>query len=186
MRMRHSTAGTGLRNPSRISVALAIGLMLAIVGAAAAILPPVARLETEVGLGWLFWLRGARPPPPEVVVISIDHESSTRLGLPEIPRKWPRGLHGRLIKQLNARGIRAIAFDVNFTQGRDPAENARFARAMRAAGNVVLFEYLRQMPPLTAWGSNAREKLVEPTRALARAAAGLAPFPLPDASTGVS
>jgi len=51
---------------------------------------------------------------------------------------------------------------------------------------VVLFEYLRQMPPLAGWDSRFREKLIETKRALAQAAAALAPFPLPDVPAEVS
>ena len=42
------------------------------------------------GLGWLFAMRGPRPPPPTTVVVSLDRESAERLGLPEKISDWPR------------------------------------------------------------------------------------------------
>lgn len=188
--MRHASTGTGLRNPARTSFALAVGFALALAGVIAATLPPIMRLETQVGLGWLFLLRGARPAPPEVVIVSIDHESSQHLGLPNIPGKWPRSLHARLIEQLTARGARAIVFDVNFAEARDSAQDAQLADAMRAADNVVLFEHLDLDPPSPAadpsFGAMSLETRVPPIDLLARAAAGLAPFPLPKVPARVS
>jgi adenylate cyclase len=171
-------------------MAIAVGVSLALIGAAAASLPLTARLETQVGLGWLFALRGPRPAPLDVIVVSIDHESSRRLHLPNVPRKWPRGLHARLIERLNARGVRAIAFDVNFVDPGDPIQDAKLARAMRKAGNVLLFEYLRRVSALGMAGEDmadlALERRVPPVAPLAKAAAGLAPFPLPKVSARVS
>ncbi|HEX2237508.1 MAG TPA: adenylate/guanylate cyclase domain-containing protein [Gammaproteobacteria bacterium] len=186
--MRHKTIGTGFYNSPRAAAALAIGLALALAGIVATSLPAIARLETQIGLGWLFLLQGPRPAPSDVVVISMDHQSSRRLGLPNVPREWPRTLHARLVEQLMARGVRTIAFDVNFAEARDSIQDAHFASAMRKAGNVLLFAYLRQMPPISSHGLGPIrvETLVPPTEELAQAAAGLAPFPLPVVPTRVS
>ena len=67
--------------------ALVLGLSVGLLGVLASVLPPVVALEENVGLDWLFRLRGPRPAPPEVVVVSIDLESSERLGLPRNPEK---------------------------------------------------------------------------------------------------
>ena len=69
-----------------------LGLILLIAGSAIVLAStPFGRwLEEDIGLAWLFNLRGARPAPAQVVVVSIDQYSSRSLNLPNKPRKWPR------------------------------------------------------------------------------------------------
>lgn len=65
---------------------------------------------------------------------------------------WPRSLHGRLVRELNTQGARAVAFDILFDQAHPPDERTTvnvpgqgvlssdefFAREIGRAGNVVL------------------------------------------------
>jgi adenylate cyclase len=165
--------------------ALVIGLAVGMLGIAVSLLPKIAELETSIGLGWLFNLRGKRIPPDEVIVISIDQDSSRYFNLPNDPRKWPRGLHAELIRNLAARGVRVMAFDVRFDEHRDPTQDRLLAEAIREAGNVVLFQYLTrknipEKPSIEPPHSYiVIEKLVPPIPELAQAAKALAPFPLP-------
>ena len=158
---------------------LLLGLLLALLGVLAGMLPPAASLEEDIGLGWLFKLRGARPPPAGVVVVSIDRESSSALGLPNTPRKWPRSLHARLVSRLQELGARVVAFDVIFEEARAHDQDLLFAQACRAAGNVVLFEYLKRDAPDGESANLQVETQVPPIPELAGAADALAPFPLP-------
>ncbi|MBA2409625.1 MAG: hypothetical protein H0V62_07585, partial [Gammaproteobacteria bacterium] len=48
-----------------------------------------------------------------------NHQSVS--ACPTFRANGPAALHAHLIKRLNAGGIRAIVFDVNFTKARDPA-----------------------------------------------------------------
>jgi adenylate cyclase len=64
-----------------------LGLVAAAVGLCA--LSALSALEIGWGGAWLFSLRGKRPAPEEVLVVTIDQESSRRLGLPSMPRQWP-------------------------------------------------------------------------------------------------
>lgn len=142
-------------------------------------------LEEEVGLTWLFRLRGPLPAPSEVVVVSIDHISSQRLGLANSPRKWPRSLHGDLVRKLNKHGAAVILFDIIFEDSRDPQDDSLFAAALREADNVILFQSLNKV----SIGSTVHEgrnqqtgyivTLTPPIPLLKEAAFGLAPFPLP-------
>jgi adenylate cyclase len=134
-------------------------------------------LEEDIGLAWLFQLRGAQPAPAEVVVVSIDQYSSHQLQLPNIPRKWPRALHGKLVDRLSRLGASAIAFDIIFAEPRDPLDNAPFAQAMQRANNVVLFQYLKQEN--RAGNQVQIERLLSPIAAFKHSAFALAPFPLP-------
>jgi adenylate cyclase len=128
-------------------------------------------VEEELGLNWLFQIRGVRPPPEEVVVVSTDRQSAYELGLPQEPYKWPRSLHGRLVSRLVEQGAKVIAFDLFFKDIGSQEENAKFAGAMRDAGNVILFE------KLTTTGSLAQPVRgsirIPSTAQLAQAAAGL-------------
>jgi adenylate cyclase len=124
-----------------------------------------------------------------VVVVTIDQESSARFGLPNNPRKWPRDLHGRLVDRLKQAGASVIAFDVMFQEPRDPAGDKVFASALRRAGNVVLFEYLKKEILPTGSESGAEliiEQRIPPVTVLADAALAIAPFALPKVPVKVS
>lgn len=154
------------------------------------ILPFGVLLEERFGLDLLFRLRGARPAPSEVLIIGIDKASAEALGLPDRPQRWPRALHARLTDALSRAGAAVIAFDVFFDEPRSDRDDAAFASAIRNAGNVVLFENLRRESIRVSPETNAAELNVEtllpPLPALASAAAGLAPFPLPKAPVGLA
>ncbi|MCA9419692.1 MAG: adenylate/guanylate cyclase domain-containing protein [Nitrospira sp.] len=141
-------------------------------------------LEEELGLNWLFQIRGVRPHPEEVVIVSTDRQSAYELGLPQEPYKWPRSLHGKLVSRLSEQGAKVIVFDLFFKDIGSQEENAPFAEAMRQAGNVILFE------KLTTAGSQAHPVRgsirIPPTVQLAQAAAGLASHPLPTGALRVN
>jgi adenylate cyclase len=84
-----------------------------------------------------FELRGTRAPETPIVIVSIDEDSFDELNE---PWPWPRSLHGQLIERLSADRPAAIGLDILFPEpsGRGPEDDAAFARALGAAGNVVL------------------------------------------------
>jgi adenylate cyclase len=178
-----------LRLNRHIRFLLGKGLLLGLCVALAGILlasSSIGRwMEEDVGLAWLFRLRGPLPAPGEVVVVSIDYNSSKRLGLANIPRKWPRSLHGDLVRKLNKHGAAVIVFDIFFEESRNPQENTLFAAALREAGNVILFQSLKKEPVANAADSGQNrqtgyiETLTSPIPVLSEAAFGLGPFPLP-------
>ena len=118
---------------------LAVALAVATISAAICWTPASEFLERNIGLGWLFRLRGPIEPPGEVVLVTIspsvaariflpnDAEKihrcedirfgvrpSTHVGLPTMPSRWPRCLHATLIDKLTRAGARTIVFDVLF------------------------------------------------------------------------
>lgn len=173
---------------SRFRPAVVIGLLTALAGLAISLAPPALRWEEDLGLTWLFRLRGPIEPPAEVVVVTIDRESSDRFGLANVPRKWPRDLHARLVENLYERGARVVAFDVLFHEARDLEHDRAFADAVRSAGNVILVEYLRKetIPLGGVEGDVVIEQRVPPIPELAEGALGLAPFTLPKVPVKVS
>ena len=103
--------------------------------------PQFGDLEQEVGLRWLFQLRGPLEPPKNVVLVTMSQRTArniflpsdpekyqrcvdVRIGngtehhesLPPIPARWPRCLHAMLIDKLTRAGARAIVLDVLFRQ----------------------------------------------------------------------
>jgi len=108
-------------------------------------------LEENIGLEWLFSLRGSIEPPKGVVVVNASLEAAGRLravagaadrwpclaNLDHYGRdSWPRCLQAALISTLARRGAAAIAFDVHFEDDAD--WDADLAAAMTSAGNVAM------------------------------------------------
>ena len=130
-----------------------VGILLGVLGAVL-VLPAVRvglDLEENVGLRWLFLLRGPIEPPPGVVVVNTGTEAALRLRsvagagerwpcLDDIEQhgreSWPRCLHAALVSTLHRRGVKAIAFDISFED--DANWDADLAASIDLAGNVVL------------------------------------------------
>jgi serine phosphatase RsbU (regulator of sigma subunit) len=142
-------------------------------------------LEEDTGLGLLFKLRGPLEPPSDVVVVSIDKQSSDELDLHNNPDKWPRSLHARLTENLVKEGARVIAFDVHFIEPRIAEDDKLFAESIKNAQNVILCEPLIPKELSTSANGDAIAgfhnivKIVKPFDLLADSAVATAPFTLP-------
>jgi adenylate cyclase len=170
---------------------LLVGLGAGLAGALLALTPPGLAFEKHIGLDWLFFMRGPAVPPPEVAVIAINERDITGLGLPKLPRDWPRSVHGRLIDRLVELGASTIVFDMDFQLPKAAEHDTAFARAVAEAGRVVLFEQLngKRQPIQDIHGNQTGtiwvEELVPPIPELAAAAKALAPFPVPKVQVNV-
>lgn len=169
---------------SRLRSALLLGLAVGAIGATLSVTPPALLAEQSGGLHWLFALRGARPAPPPVAVISIDRQSAAALGLPADPARWPRSVHAQLVRALVAAGVRGIVFDVFFAEPGVAADDAALAAALREAGNVVLTGRLnKQFVALGRPGEPGAEAITvevqPPAEPIGSAAFAIAPFSLP-------
>lgn len=176
----------------RLRKAAILGAFTALLGLIVSLFHFGYGLEERYGLSLLFTLRGGHPPPAQVVVVSEDDVSADTLHLSHDPENWSRSYFARLIDKLAGEGARVIAFDHFFREPREPADDARLARSVKAAGNVILTGNLetRIIPLKNASGSVTRrmtvEKLIPPTAELADAAVSVAPFPLPKVPLSVS
>ena len=174
-----------------ITKGLLVGLGTAALGTLLLASPWGAEFERNVGLKGLFQLRGVLPSPNEVVVAAIDDQTGSHLGVSDLPREWPRSLHGQLVEEVTRRGASTVVFDFDFQIPKKAADDAAFAAAMDASGRVVLAEKLlgKRQPLLNAQGQASGsvwlEKLVPPVPALAAAARGLGSFPLPKVEVAV-
>jgi adenylate cyclase len=147
---------------------VAIAGVVAALGAAASVPRTGFGLEEDIGLPWLFRVRGPRPPPPEAVVVRFDRDALARFrALPAAWKEWPqplagcaarqsgiegladatglerlpRGVQACLVEELTRRGAAVLAFDLGFR--RDPSRESgvpAFAAAVRAHGRVVLLD----------------------------------------------
>ncbi len=167
----------------RLRSALLLGLAVGFLGILACLTPLGTKIEDNAGLDWLYGLRGRRPPPPGIVLVSMDGESSDALGLHEDPAKWPREMHARLLRRLSALQPRLIVFDVFFDDPPDAAGTAELGAAIAQASNVVLVGRLGTrlvaLEARSAAGEAVRVNLRQPTAPLREAALAVAPFPLP-------
>ncbi len=172
--------------------AISLGLTIAALGVGIYVLFNGAHLEENLGLTLLFKQRGSTQAPGEVIIVTIDKVSADRLRLPNDPEKWPRSLHAELIGKLVNAGVAVIVFDIYFKEQRSPAEDGVLAEAMRRAGNVILFSYIkREILPISNDPSGSAvqatiDRVMPPTPRLADAALALAPFTLPKVPVRVS
>jgi adenylate cyclase len=170
---------------SHVLKAILFGCALGLTGVLINFLTVIHEFEEDAGLALLFKLRGIKAAPPEVVVVSIDRESSEALQLPNNPDRWPRSYHANLIAKLAEHGAAAIVFDLYFTEPRDPSQDNLLAEAMHEAGNVVLAELLKvkQIPSSPGGGMLGQEHRIvqslKPIEKISRAAFATAPFVLP-------
>jgi len=111
-----------------ISVCLAVGLALALHASGL-----LAGLE-DASVDQRLRLRPA-DPPADVVVIALDRRSFDLLG--ERP-PLPRSLHGRLLDRLRRFEPRVIAYDVQFTEQTEDAQDIALYDAVSRARPVVL------------------------------------------------
>lgn len=170
---------------------LLLGITIGLVGSLFGLSPYGISFERSVGLEWLFTTRSAAERPPEAVVIAIDGFTGAKLGIPELPREWPRAIHSRLVDGLVELGVSAIVFDLDFHKPRSAEDEQVFADSMKRSGRVVLFQQLiGKGHPLEdktgkSHGDLWIEKLLSPVPVLAQAARGLGPFPLPRSEASV-
>lgn len=167
------------------------GLFTGLLGVVLSITPLGEDLETNLGLTWMFKTRGPLPSPPQVSVVAINERASAAIGLPTLPRDWPRSIHAQLIDNLVKRGAAVIVFDVDFRRPKTPADDLVFTRSVAAANRVVLVETLtgKRQPVMDRQGRQTgsiwMEQLLPPMPELVKASKGLAPFPVPKIQTNV-
>lgn len=176
---------------SRLGKGGILGLAIGLIGALFGLSSLGTIFERSVGLSWLFNIRGPITPPPEVTVVAIDSRTGSQLGLPDLPREWPRSVHAQLVDELVRRGASAIVFDIQFDKPKLEKDDLAFAAAVDRADRVALVELVTgKRQPITDangryTGSVWVEELVQPLPALVNSAKGLGTFPLPKIDAAV-
>ena len=73
----------------------------------------------------------------DVAIIYLDEQAMQDYQI-KPGQPWPRSIHARLLDRLTQDQPKVVLFDMTMTQPGDAAEDAKFARAIRASGRVVL------------------------------------------------
>lgn len=161
----------------RTALAILLGIAIGILGVSVPALVET-NLEEQIGLSWLFHLRGARVPPADIVIVAIDRETSQKLEVGPRPVDWPREMHARLVNNLIGGGAALVVFDMYFTE--EDRDDPLFASALRATDRVVILEHMTYASDpvrynLTDWDPNVA--------AIASAVSASGPFPLSSSAT---
>jgi adenylate cyclase len=100
--------------------------------------------ETSVGLDTLFKIRGPRPTPSKVIIVTMDDaETENALKVGDQYLSW-RGFQDKLIRELQRQQAALIVFDLHFIVS-DPMADPELAAAMHAAGNVLLADCVQRI-----------------------------------------
>lgn len=170
---------------------LLLGMMLGFLGCLFGLSPYGIAFEKNTGLDWLFTTRGTIKPPPGIAVIAVDGFTGEKLGFPELPREWPRSIHGELVDALVDLGASTIVFDIDFHKQRSVEDEQVFANAIKRSERVVLLQNLTGKGKQVEDKSSKSqadiwvEKLLSPVPVLSEVARGLGPFPLPQSEASV-
>jgi serine/threonine protein kinase len=136
-----------------------------------------SRIE-DTSLRALFQWRGSVRPPSEAVIVAIDEQSYTNLGVP-FTSPWPRALHARLLHALGEAGARLVVFDVLFTNsGAEESVDDELASAMRRVP-TILGAALGMTHKATMQGSFILEEMIRPAALFEDASAGIGTIGLP-------
>ncbi len=125
-----------------------LGLGLAVVLGLGFTFTPWGQFTELVLEDSLFLLRGARPTPPDPVIVAVDEPSMAELGL---PWPWPRRIHARLLDRLYAAGAREVILDILFAEASDPEDDRLLAEALARHPRTLLAADVRAVP--TAGGT---------------------------------
>ena len=142
---------------------IAVGLALSTLAAALCLTGAADRLDNIV-YDLTLQVSG-RATPRNILIVAIDDRSLAALG----PWPWSRRLHADLLRRLGPQQPLAIVYDVLFVApGKDAAQDADLAGAMRAAGRVYL-PMLLTIPGMNGRGADP----LPPAPVVGRAAAGI-------------
>lgn len=136
------------------------------------------RLEQAVLDVW-FPIRGAIPPPDDVVLIAMDEQSYSNLNV-AMTEAWPRRLHAELLRRLSEFGAKRVVFDILFMNaGEDAAVDQELAAAIGAVPTVLGSSFMATQRA-TMNGSFLFEEYIEPYDAFAQRAAAIGVVGLPN------
>ena len=184
-------------------ITLGSGVAVGALCAALLAIPEIRALEQQVGLQWLFTLRGPIEPPGDAVLVLMNERSAdsislprdperfhrcedlrvgakpgTHVSLPELPSRWPRCVHARLLERLSEAGARLVVFDVLFRE-RPPLPGG--GGDLHAWQDETLAHAVSASRVVIAQEVEERggqEQFADLSPVIAHAVLGAAPFPL--------
>lgn len=159
-RERLSVASTGKIRIGFFSVQALLVMLCALLVIPVSLTDTFAKIEDD-GLDTLFRWRGARSPHPDVVVVAIDEQSYSNLGVP-LTSPWPRALHARVANALADAGARRVVFDVIFAGADTQDEDDRALAESLTRVPTVLGAALGFSQRATVNGAFLLEELIQP------------------------
>ncbi|HEY5319212.1 MAG TPA: CHASE2 domain-containing protein, partial [Solirubrobacteraceae bacterium] len=107
------------RKRLRASVFVAVTLVATGVGLALYFVDPLHEIELKT-IDARFQIRGAEPPPADLVVVAVDDETFDHLGL-----QWPfpRRVQARMLSNVTGEKPKAVAVDIQFSERSSLGEN---------------------------------------------------------------
>jgi adenylate cyclase len=120
----------------RIAVALLLAVAVGAVGVSVAAYAWNVLEAPELDTVDLrFAIRGDRPAPDDLVVVRIDDKTFN-----ELQQQWPfpRSLHAKVIDRLRRAGVKAIGYDVQFTEPTSVREDNALIEAIARSPGIVL------------------------------------------------
>lgn len=127
----------------------------------------------------LFYLRGARAPSSQVVVVALDEASYLDLKVP-MAGAWPRQLHARLLDKLKRMGAKRVVFDILFVGGQlDSTADTILAQSMRDIPTVI-GAAIGTVQQATLNGTYTVEQMLRPDPMFESAAAQVGMVTLPE------
>ncbi len=87
-----------------------------------------------------FNVRGEKPPTNDIVLVTIDERSISKLGR----WPWPRHIMADLVEKLASYGVTTIAFDVTFSE--HSSEDFQLAKAFKKFPDAYLGYFLYLSP----------------------------------------
>ncbi len=135
------------------------------------------RLEGAV-LDEMFQWRGNPALSTDVMIVAIDEQSYTSLGVP-LTAPWPRELHAKLLATLADAGAKLAVFDVLFSDGEfSSGEDLELSMSMRRMP-TVLGAALAMSHKATMQGSFLLEEMIRPAPVFDQSAVSIGTVGLP-------
>jgi adenylate cyclase len=123
----------------RIALFAGVGIASAAVGLGAYGIHLFRALELHT-VDARFAIRGSQGTPKDVVVVQIDDTTFNDLNNRHLAAQWPfhRRYHAQVIDHIAAGRPKAIAYDIQFTERTDAADDTALIQSVAKAGHVVL------------------------------------------------
>jgi adenylate cyclase len=129
------------RSRRRLHIALFLGVGLAATGLGLVAYGTNVFRELELDtVDARFSIRGKQPAPRQIEVVAIDDITFSNFNSRQenVRYPFPRRYFARVIDRLAKDGAKVIAYDIQFTEQTNPADDNALVDAVANAGNVVL------------------------------------------------
>ena len=139
----------------------------------------ITKVEHQGGLNTLFRMRGAIPPPDDILIVTLNARAAEALALSQYSHTWPRSIYADAIRRLHAANAPLIVMDIAFKNEREAVMDEALANAIAQHGRVILFTYLKRHQIDNAGAFIDIEEVFPPANIFAQEALATGPFVLP-------